>query len=119
MASQFIVAIFARVIHAAAFHLDGNNIFRLVIMGAARLGVRIDSFNGRARHRHNYPNRSHCIVSRLVAYARCGADHPVATFMARCVSAHKYSSRRLALTITTEIAGTAYYVTFSLAKGLP
>lgn len=52
MIGQCVVAILARVILAAAFHFDGNNVLRLMIMGAARLGIKINSFDGRTKLGH-------------------------------------------------------------------
>ena len=52
MAGQSIITILAGEIHAAAFHLDGDNVELRLVMSAARLRIQSDSANLRARHLH-------------------------------------------------------------------
>jgi hypothetical protein len=54
MAGQSIVTLLAGKVNPAAFHLDGDDIQRAVVMGTASLGVEIDSKNARTQDGHGF-----------------------------------------------------------------
>ncbi len=45
MSRQGVVTIFAGIKYAAAFHLDGDDVHRQMVVSAARLGIDVDSAN--------------------------------------------------------------------------